>query len=289
MAERGLVDGDLPGLFEAADAASVRGQREYVSGVRWRLVLAVAAAGLGVVPGRVEAAGVAVAFAVMLVVELRLRARRPEEVWYDGRAVAESAKSLAWRYSVSGLPFGQGDEGEAERRFAAELGTLLDDVPTREVGTSARPPVTERMRVLRGSDLGARKAAYLAGRVDDQREWYARKAAVNKTLAQRWRLVMLAAEVVGIVAALGRVAGVFNIDLAGILATIIAGGAAWSGMRQHSTLARAYTFAAEELTIARGRLAAVVDEETWAREVNDAEEAVSREHTMWRASRSGAW
>jgi hypothetical protein len=289
MAERGLVDGDLPGLFEAADAASGRGQREYVSGVRWRLVLAVAAAGLGVVPGRVEAAGVAVAFAVMVVVELRLRARRPEEVWYDGRAVAESAKSLAWRYSVRGLPFGKGDEGEVERRFAAELGTLLDDVPTREVGTSVRPPVTERMRVLRGSDLGARKAAYLAGRVDDQREWYARKAAVNETLARRWRLVMLVAEVVGIVAALGRVAGVLNVDLAGVLATIIAAGAAWSGMRQHSTLARAYTFAAEELAIARGRLEAVADEESWAREVNDAEEAVSREHTMWRASRSGAW
>jgi hypothetical protein len=112
---------------------------------------------------------------------------------------------------------------------------------------------------------------------------------VNETLARRWRLVMLVAEVVGIVAALGRVAGVLNVDLAGVLATIIAAGAAWSGMRQHSTLARAYTFAAEELAIARGRLEAVADEESWAREVNDAEEAVSREHTMWRASRSGAW
>jgi hypothetical protein len=289
LLNRGLQDDDLPALFTAADTASMHGQREYVHGVRLRLLLAVVAAGLALVTWKTAAVAVAVVFAAMLLIDLRLRARRPEEVWYDGRAVAESAKSLAWRYSVAGLPFAIGDEAEVERRFVGESERLLEDVQTREVVGAARPEVTEAMRGLRGSDLEVRRAAYLAGRVGAQQEWYASRAALNEARARWWRAALVGVEVVGVLVALGRVAGIFDIDFAGLLATMVAAGAAWSGMRQHSTLARAYTFAAAELVIARGRLAAVSDEESWAREVNDAEEAVSREHTMWRASRSGTW
>jgi len=286
--KRGLLNDDLPALFTSADTASMHGQRAYVHGVRLRLLLAIVAAALGLLNAKLAAALIAVAFAAMVLVELTLRARRPEEVWYDGRAVAESVKSLAWRYSVAGLPFATGVENDGERRFAAELETLLTDVRTRVDG-GARTAVTEGMRELRKSDLEVRKAAYLAGRVEVQREWYASRAARNEVRARWWRATLVGVEVVGVLVAVGRAAGLLDVDFAGVLATLVAAGAAWSGMRQHSTLARAYLFAASELAIARGRLAAVVDEEGWAREVNDTEEAVSREHTMWRASRSGAW
>lgn len=286
--KRGLQDDDLPALFTAADTASIHGQREYTQGVRLRLLLAIAAAALGLLNHKIAAITVALAFAVMVLVDLRLRARRPEEIWYDGRAVAESAKSLAWRYSVAGLPFANGVEEDVERSFAGDLETLLTDVRTR-VGGSMRTVVTEGMRELRKSDLEVRKAAYLAGRVDAQREWYASRATLNEVRARWWRAALVGVEVVGVLVAVGRAVGIFDVDFAGVLATLVAAGAAWSGVRQHSTLARAYTFAAMELAIARGRLAAVADEEGWAREVSDAEEAVSREHTMWRASRSGVW
>src|SRR5262245_54819209 len=101
-AERVLADADLPGLFEAADAASLQGQREYVRSVRIRLVLAVAAALTGVVTWTVgthridlAAFGTATILAVMAFFELNLGSAKPEELWYDGRALAESAKSLA--------------------------------------------------------------------------------------------------------------------------------------------------------------------------------------------------
>lgn len=57
-------------------------------------------------------------------------------------------------------------------------------------------------------------------------------------------------------------------------------------MRQFSTLARAYTFAANDLAIVRDSLPSATTESSWAGETADAEEEVSREHTMWRASRS---
>jgi hypothetical protein len=44
----------------------------------------------------------AVAFAAIACLELYLLVRRPEAEWYDGRAVAESAKTPAWRYAIGG-------------------------------------------------------------------------------------------------------------------------------------------------------------------------------------------
>ncbi len=93
-------------------------------------------------------------------------------------------------------------------------------------------------------------------------------------------------EILGISAALAKVVGYLNVDLAGVVAAMIAAGTAWVNLRQYTTLSRAYTFAAHELTMARERLERTTDEESWAAEAADAEEAVSREHIMWRASRS---
>ncbi|MGM1061824.1 DUF4231 domain-containing protein [Saccharothrix sp. Mg75] len=294
MTARGLGDEDLPGLFEAADTASVDGQRRYVRTVRLRLLLAVLAAATGAVPllvGRVDVAaiGTAVALAAVTVTELNLKAARPEDRWYDGRALAESAKSLAWKYSAGGRPFdrlGPLDAQADERRFIRQVHQLLEDAPPTSIRPSRRPAVTPAMRALRAAPLAERKAAYLKARIVDQQDWYTAKAARNERLAGWWRAGLLGIEVFGICAALAKAVGAVTFDLAGVVAAVIAAGTAWISLRQLSTLARAYTFAANELAIVRGRLELVEDEASWAAEVADAEDAVSREHTMWRASRT---
>ncbi|MFI9452468.1 DUF4231 domain-containing protein [Amycolatopsis sp. NPDC052450] len=292
--ERGLTDADLPGLFEAADAASLEGQRRYVTAVRLSLVLAVVAAATGVVSWTVgtrgidlAAFGTALALVGISATEIYVSSIRPSDQWYDGRAFAESAKSLAWRYSVGGIPFAkQDDEDSVRRRFGHQMSRLLEEAPQTSIKPSQRPVVTERMAALRASDLATRKAAYLEYRIIDQLNWYARKADHNVKLAGRWRIALLVIEVFGIGAAIVKAFGYLSIDLAGVVAAVIAAGTAWAGLRQFSTLARAYTFAANELAIARERLELDGDETSWAAEVADSEEAVSREHTMWRASRS---
>lgn len=295
-AERGLTDSDLPGLFEAADAASLDGQRQYVRAVRFRLVLAVIAAATGVVTWKVGARGIdlaaigtALALIAISLTELNVTSIRPADRWYDGRALAESAKSLAWRYSVGGVPFAkQEEDDQVKRRFIDQMARLLDEAPTTSIKPSQRPVVTEQMAALRASDLPTRRTAYLHSRIDDQQKWYSGKAELNEKLAGRWRMALVTIEVLGICAALAKAAGWVTLDLAGIVAAVVAAGTAWTSMRQFSTLARAYTFAAIELAIARGRLELVADETGWAAEVADSEEAVSREHIMWRASRSRA-
>lgn len=292
----GLTERDMPGLFTAADIASVKGQRSYVNAVRLRLLLAVFAAATGVISWRVgggeadlAAVGTTIALAATVVVELYLRSSKPEEVWYDGRALAESAKSLAWRFSVCGMPFArQGGHSDPEMRFIQQVHKLLKEAPTTSVEPTNRPVITNRMRTLRCADLATRKSVYLAERIANQQAWYGQKANANEVLAHRWRVSLLVIEVVGISAALVKALGYITLDVAGLFAALIAASAAWIGLRQHALLARAYTFASHELLIAASRLELIEDEDVWAKEVADSEEAISREHTMWRASRSRA-
>ncbi|MGI5202365.1 DUF4231 domain-containing protein [Spirillospora sp. CA-108201] len=233
----------------------------------------------------------ALAFAAIACVELYLLSRRPEAQWYDGRAVAESAKTLAWRYAVGASPFGIGT-GRAEREvheyYRDQLAELLQDAPNTSIEATTDPAVSEELQAMRTRSLKERRRAYLAGRIKDQQEWYASKSEYNRRRAFLWRVVLIAAEALGILAAVLRAFGVFSLDLAGVFAAAV-GAAAWLAVKQPGSLERAYAFAANELAIAYSRLSDVRDEAAWAAEVADAEEAISREHTMWRASRSAGF
>jgi hypothetical protein len=222
-------------------------------------------------------------------VELYLRSEDPEKKWYDGRALAESVKSLSWRFSVGSEPFPMTLKLEdAEKSFLDQVGNLLHDAHESSVLPSDAAIISNAMRDLRVQNHEERRSTYLDGRIRDQRHWYTSKAKKNESAAHRWRVLLVGIEVLGVVAALLRALDIITVDLAGIVAAAIAAGIAWVGVRQYATYARAYTFAANDLAIVERRLEITHDEASWAAEVSDAEEAISREHTMWRASRAHA-
>jgi hypothetical protein len=288
-ADGALLESDLPGLFAAADAVSRTGQHAYLVATATRNLLAViaAAASFNINIGGFNwiAFVAAIAFICALGVETWLWGSRPEQRWYDGRALAESAKTLAWRYSIGAAPFPIGGR-DADDLLLKRLAALLQDAPATGIAPTNAPPISDAMRRLRAAPLEQRRRAYLRGRVEDQCEWYRRRATTNSARARRWRLALLGMEIAGIVLAFcGAIWSTTWLGLAGVVAAVIAAAAAWLAVRQHEALARAYTFAHGELMIARERLLLAGDEAAWAMETADTEEAISREHTMWRASR----
>lgn len=293
----GLPDEALPALFQAADQASLRGQRYFVRASGLRLLLLVIAAVTAVATWHVGKARLdimtlvtATVFVATASVELYLLAEQPERAWYDGRALAESAKTLTWRYAVGGDPFPKGSdpasEQEAARRFRQRLEGLLQDAPQTSIEATVAPTISHQLQTLRSSSFEERVRVYLAGRIDDQQHWYTSKAQSCRQRSHRWRVALLLAESCGVTAALLRGFEVFSFDLAGIIAAAVGSGAAWLAAKQYNSLARAYAFAANELALARARIEGVRDDHTWAAEVANAESAISREHTMWRASRT---
>lgn len=78
--------------------------------------------------------------------------------------------------------------------------------------------------------------------------------------------------------------GWIDVDLLGIFAAAAAAATAWMQAKQHRNLATAYGVTSQELAAIASELEALSDESAWADFVTEAEDAISREHTLWRAS-----
>ncbi|MFE0022452.1 DUF4231 domain-containing protein [Amycolatopsis sp. NPDC059021] len=287
----GLGPMDYPGLFDAADRASLRGQRSFLRSLQLRMTattVAAASAAFTVTVGRsFDAAAVvtALAFVTAIVVELSVRQSRPNVTWYEGRALSESVKTLAWRYAVGGTPCALSlSEAEADRVLLDRVQALQADLPSVPLLPTTRGVISDRMREIRAASRAERTSAYLTGRIQDQQRWYATKADYHRRRARILRGVVLLLEVTGVSAALAKAFALVSFDLAGIVAASVAGLSAWSQARQHTTAATAYTVASHELSVIRELLSREMSEAEWAATVADAEDAISREHTLWRAS-----
>jgi hypothetical protein len=145
----------------------------------------------------------------------------------------------------------------------------LEDVFTDLGSGSLVPPsgierqITQRMRKLRAKSLEERKEAYRVGRIADQRLWYSRKASWNKERSQRWNVSVRFLVILGL----------------------------WSRRVQRGCRPN-YTPTWRRLTRSplSFRLSTTAylcrAEMDWARFVSELEDAISREHTLWRAPRT---
>ena len=212
--------------------------------------------------------------------------QQPERKWYDGRAAAESAKTLAWRFAVNGDPFPRSLKmGDAVDQFTEQIVELTRDLPSLDRPSHGARQVTQAMRTLREAKMADRKRAYEAQRLVEQQEWYSGKADWNNSRAMRWGVALVAIDVFGLIAALARLVGWIELDILGIATTLAAAGVAWTQVKQHELLARSYAVASQELSAVRDQLVTVRSEEEWASAMARAENAISREHTLWRAAR----
>lgn len=291
----GLEDADLPELFRSADRASREGQAAYLRSTAIQLSLLTIASGavlfsfpLG--DGDVDGAQLisVVAFIAAAIQRTYVLTTKPDTSWFEGRAAAESAKTLAWKFAVGGDPFPRSMdllEGErAYRMSLAEVTEPLTHIPPIP-GEEDIEQITDAMRALRKETLKARKQAYLEGRIKDQQAWYGARARWNAKRSRFWSFVSVAFEMLGAVTALFAALGYLEFDISSLSATIVAIAFGWMETKQHDALASAYAIAARELADIRSLIDEPNTEAEWASWVSDAEGAISREHTLWRSSR----
>jgi hypothetical protein len=153
----GLDDDDLPGFWREADAASLESQALALRLSRLRLAGVVIAALGGALTLRAGGFDLwallgMVGFAIALVAELVLLVQEPERDWYAGRALAESAKTLAWRYAVGASPFLPTLSPEDARSLMRDR---LVEVASQDQGSvtirPVHPDVTPAMERLRSA------------------------------------------------------------------------------------------------------------------------------------------
>ncbi len=284
---------ELPALQRAASALSRGAQRRYLQLTAAQLVLLATGSLLSVLVwqrGDINVAALLAAVAIVFAGVFRVQTRlsQPTKTWYHGRAAAESAKTLAWRYAVGGDPFPVSlTEDPADERFSDRLTEVLVDLdnPSLEIADEDEE-ITDWMRSSRALSRDERKTVYAEARIAQQRSWYREKAAWNSRRSNLLGLATLLFEAVAVVQALLKATGLVNINLIAFIATVTAGIVAWMHTKDYNTLSSAYSVASRELAAIASLIKHQATEDDWSAFVNNAEDSISREHTLWRASRT---
>jgi hypothetical protein len=279
----------MPDAFNLADKASAGEQNRYLRWTKWLLILNIGAAALGALSLSDErsqqAALVAtVLFAAGLMFAYRIAAEKPNRRWYDLRAAAESAKTLAVQYAVAGGPYGT-TVPDADQLYRDAVRAIPEALPNLPALGRQDDPITDGLQGIRGKPFAERKEIYLRDRVQDQRDWYSRKALANQEAADKWRNVTFGGQLLGIGGGAVRALGVWDVNLLGIAAALTTAAAAWVRTKGYESLAEAYKVTSRELEKVEAEGRAIESEEDWPDYVSDAENAFSREHTLWLARR----
>jgi len=290
-----MTQPDLPCAFTIADQESIRGQRWHLRFLRVELLMLIAGASLGIPGNKVAGIGGAIVFVLAIVVRSFRITHHLDRSWQDGRAMAESVKTLAWKYAMRANPFPtQIADAEVDRIFVDRLQEMLKQVSALSLSSATigeSEQITSWMRSARAAPLTERQEIYKTMRLKDQQHWYATRAESSSRKQLRWALSILLFEACGVAFAIMLIfelkAGEVAVGgLLGVAAALGAAATAWAQARQFGASASAYTIAHQELAAIRVLLAHVVDEAEWADFINSAEAAISREHTMWQATRS---
>jgi hypothetical protein len=286
---------DYPALYQAASEASRGGQNTYKRLFGTDLALVVAGAMLGalafLVPKAYAAYFAAVAAIVLLgsiVAKYVNKQRADDKEWFDGRAVAESVKTLTWRYMMCLEPFE--DDATADQKFIEELDAIRGarsglQFRVGALGEGAEQ-ITPRMREVRQMPVEERRNLYVKERLEDQARWYAGKSEDNRRLASRLFWAALAAQFVALALAVWRVASPSaGLSLVGPLLALAAAFTAWTQLGRNDELRQSYALANQELLSIKALADTVDTDEGLAKLVRNGEGAISREHTMWIAKR----
>lgn len=187
-----LNGSSLPGLYQSADKASLKSQSIYFWSLRFYLFLLILAALVSFLWPKDAYGSIASAslFLVTLGILVVLRINRPDDLWYNGRAVAESVKTRAWRWCMRCEPYQDRDTVDlVSKQFINDQKTILKQnrslSESLEADAGVNDPISQAMRKIRSLSTEERLEIYKEQRIDNQVNWYALKSQFNKRKARQ--------------------------------------------------------------------------------------------------------
>lgn len=280
---------DYPGLYRAADTASVEAQSAYLRSFQWHIVTLVTGAALAVNPAPTALyslmnAGV---FLAALGISVLIASKRYEKAWYSARAVAESVKTSTWRYMMRAEPFlDAASVGEVNNVFRRLLEGILSS--NNQIGDllggddCARDQITQFMRDTRAKPIEERRQLYLTSRIGEQRKWYAAKSKYNKKRSTQFFFLLVILQVIAVAFVLSRIAfPEWQIWPTEVFVVAAGSVTAWMQLKRFQEIGTAYALTAHEIGIIESKITEPDTDELFSDFVRDAENAFSREHTQW--------
>lgn len=215
----------------------------------------------------------------------------PEKNWYIGRAVAESVKTLSWRYMMRSQPF-QNDDKESRKEFVKRIEQVVTgarkDNFLIESFSADDNEITPKMDEMRSLTFLERKENYAKFRIDDQIVWYQNKNRFNKRMGRLCTFLTVFSQLVAAVYLLFFIDKFKAINLTEIFVFIAASIISLTEMNKYKELHYSYSFTEMELRMIRSKFGAISDDKELDEFVGESEQAISREHITWLARRGSS-
>jgi hypothetical protein len=290
-----IKDDDLPALFCAADQSATRSRVFHVTLTAMNLGLLALGALFDVASSHTEykrafSIASAVCFLLTVFITILVAALKLEQKWYLGRAVAESVKTLSWKYMMR-VDSETGISGDTpEKRLTIDLGAILGEF--QEIGSllggkaAGKDQISSAMKAMRNATFSERKGTYMEQRIKQQRDWYSTKSGKNKSTSYLFLVALVLCQFLAVITSAISIVKE-QVNFAPLFAAIASSLIAWAQLRQYDELAQSYGMAAQELGLIEEQGKQDVPELDFPQFVVKAETAISREHTLWRARRVG--
>ncbi len=283
---------DYPNIYEKADNKSLASQNSFSRlnlGILILLVLSTMISSLQVENGWVTFVS-SFLLVISLISTIWIMHFQPEKTWYNGRAIAESTKSLTWKFITGTKPFGSSLKlNEAEDKFLTNLKQIIGQKKDffRLIGEefSEGEQVTKSMRELRNLNIQDKIDYYLINRIEDQRGWYYKKSKENRKNKNLTFAAIITFQVLAITALALDFYNIIDFTVTPLMACLASSFIAWLQLKKFQELTESYGITATELSLIKSKIKHIKNESDFENFVDDAETAISREHTLWLARR----
>lgn len=289
-----LDEKDFPGLYQSADKASLREQKKYFNGIATYLVLLIVAASLSFYDNIVNEPLIkiisATLFLATLSIMIWLRVSKPDDIWYNGRAVAESVKTRSWRWIMKADPYESNDDTLVRKHFINDLKTILSQNESLigKIGleASVEEPISNKMVQIRNLNRDERFDFYRHNRITNQALWYSKKAKFNKLKGAIWFWMTVVLHSIAIILLLCNIqhpALKFPIEVIAVAASSVL---TWLQAKKHNELSSSYSLTAHEIVLIRAEIVSIENDSDLSDFIINCENAFSREHTQWFARKT---
>lgn len=283
-----IKEEDFPALYKSADSASLKAQSAYFNALKCYLILLIIAALVSFsYPANVYAAiASASLFLITLGILIWLKVQKPEDTWYNGRAVAESVKTRTWRWMMKAEPYeSDGPNEQVQKEFLNDLKAILNQNRSLSHELEWTPDLGEAisgaMIDIRSLPWEKRLEVYVSERINNQSHWYSKKSQLNKRLSKQWFVVSIVLHSLAILLLLYRIKEPSASLPIEVVATAASAVLTWVQAKKHNELNSSYALAAHEIVLIKGESVSVTEENHLSEFIINSESAFSREHTQW--------
>lgn len=293
--EMKITDKDLPGLYQSANDASIAKQRKHFYSIFWYLFLLILASLFAFFangyPNPFLKIISALFFLVTLFIMIWQRVSKPDDTWYNGRAVAESVKTRSWRWMMRAEPYIDCENIETMRKhFVNDLRTILRQneslIGKLGIRASVEEPISEAMIQVRKLNVEERLKVYKKERITNQALWYTNKANYNKKKASLWFGTTFMLHGLAILLLLYNIIEPQLKLPIEVIAVAASSALTWMQSKKHNELFSSYSLTAHEIILIKSEVAIFNNESEFSEYIMNCENAFSREHTQWFARKS---